>query len=463
MNQDPLTDIRRETFNMAPATPAEDPQVVYDSYCAHSSGFRVHTETTIQAALFSQYPFYNLTSTPCDLIAYAHAGHAIATLNEDVHPTLRSWNFEPATLQPLDGSEAGRLEQTILFGRFDYVWQDHRFQVFVVDGQNTILSQCDRRYYVLSQPATAGEKDQAGSEVMDALVLAASNWSEKAHDQVWVYDQGSWSKDNELWRMVHSGNWKDIILEESTKSSIVRDVIGFFDARETYAEFGTPWKRGLIFHGSPGNGKTTTAKVLMKALMARPKPVSTLVVKTLAQPCFPPQMSVGQIFTKARQAAPCLLLFEDVDSLVTDQVRSYFFNEVDGLANNEGILMIGSTNDLDKLHHGLSKRPSRFDRKYCFSNPSFEERVRYCEYWSKKLSSKPAAATPSTLPHHIASITDGFSFAYLKEAYVASLLTLVRDLALEVMPAEEEDDRKWGRFGNLLQQQAVALREDITE
>lgn len=86
----------------------------------------------------------------------------------------------------------------------------------------------------------------------------------------------------------------------------------------------------------------------MKALTARPKPVPTLVVKTLAQRSGP-QVSVRQIFTKARQQAPCLLLFEDVDSLVTDQVRSYFFNEVDGLEHNDGILMIGSTNNCRSL------------------------------------------------------------------------------------------------------------------
>ena len=107
-------------------------------------------------------------------------------------------SFEPTARQPSDGGAAGRLTQAILFGRFDYVWQDHRFQVFVVDGQNNLMGQCDRRCYVLSQPATAGEKDQAGSEAMEALVLAASIWLEKSHDQVWVYDQGRWSKDNEL-------------------------------------------------------------------------------------------------------------------------------------------------------------------------------------------------------------------------------------------------------------------------
>lgn len=80
---------------------------------------------------------------------------------------------------------------------------------------------------------------------------------------------------------------------------------------------------------------------------------------------------------------------------------------------------------------------------------------------SQKLSGRPAAAMPSTVPHHIASITDGFSFAYLKETYIASLLTLVQYSAKEDMPAETEDDRKWGRFGNLLQQQVATLREDI--
>lgn len=83
----------------------------------------------------------------------------------------------------------------------------------------------------------------------------------------------------------------------------------------------------------------------MKTLMARADPIPTLYVKTLSQRGFPPEMSVRQIFTKARQTAPCLLLFEDVDSLVTDEVRSYFLNEVDGLENNDGILMIASTNN----------------------------------------------------------------------------------------------------------------------
>ena len=222
--------------------PKEDPQAVYDIFRAHNSGLRIHTDTTIQAALLSQYPSYILTSTTCDLIDYAQTGHAIASLNEDVHPTLRSWTFEPTARQPLDGSAAGRLRETIVFGRYDYIWQDHRFQVFVVDGQNSLMGQCDRRCYVLYRPGQTEERDQARSEVTEALILAASIWSQQSHEQVWVYDQGRWSKDKELWRVVQSGNWEDVILEESTKRAILRDVIGFFDARETYEEYGTVWK-----------------------------------------------------------------------------------------------------------------------------------------------------------------------------------------------------------------------------
>lgn len=67
-------------------------------------------------------------------------------------------------------------------------------------------------------------------------------------------------------------------------------------------------------------------------------------------------MAISDIFSRARQLAPCYLIFEDLDSLVSDSVRSYFLNEVDGLKGNDGIFMIGSTNHLDRLDPGISVR-----------------------------------------------------------------------------------------------------------
>jgi transitional endoplasmic reticulum ATPase len=84
----------------------------------------------------------------------------------------------------------------------------------------------------------------------------------------------------------------------------------------------------------------------MRSLMGRRSQlIPTLYVKTIASRVVGPQGTLRLIFTKARQTAPCLLVFEDIDSIVTDEVRSYFFNEVDGLEDNNGILILGSTND----------------------------------------------------------------------------------------------------------------------
>lgn len=136
---------------------------------------------------------------------------------------------------------------------------------------------------------------------------------------------------------------------------------------------------------------------------------------------------MGYIFAKARQEAPCYLVFEDLDSLVSDRVRSFFLNEVDGLHANDGILMVGSTNHLELLDPGIAKRPSRFDRKYFFPNPDLDQRVKYCEYWREKLKGNHDVKFPDTLCKRIAGITDKFSFAYIQEAFVAALLIIATE------------------------------------
>ena len=87
--------------------------------------------------------------------------------------------------------------------------------------------------------------------------------------------------------------------------------------------------------------------------------------------------------------------------------------------------MVASTNHLDQLDPGLSSRPSRFDRKYLFPLPSEEERILYCDYWRGKLKGKQVKIEfPKKICPAVAIITDGFSFAYIQEAFVASLLAI---------------------------------------
>jgi AAA+ superfamily predicted ATPase len=69
----------------------------------------------------------------------------------------------------------------------------------------------------------------------------------------------------------------------------------------------------------------------MHTLYERKPPVLTLYVKTA-----PSSYDIGSIFRFARSMTPCMLVLEDIDTIVTERIRSYFFNEVDGLENNDG-------------------------------------------------------------------------------------------------------------------------------
>jgi transitional endoplasmic reticulum ATPase len=88
-----------------------------------------------------------------------------------------------------------------------------------------------------------------------------------------------------------------------------------------------------------------------------------MLIKAPSQDFMGDEFAISEVFKKARQNSPCVVILEDLDSQINDQNRSFFLNELDGLQSNDGLLLIGSTNHLDRLDPGLSTRPSRFDRK----------------------------------------------------------------------------------------------------
>jgi SpoVK/Ycf46/Vps4 family AAA+-type ATPase len=234
----------------------------------------------------------------------------------------------------------------------------------------------------------------------------------------------------------------------------------FFDSKDVYDDLGVPWKRGLIFYGPAGNGKTISIKALMHTLAERKDSIPTLYVKTA-----PRTFDIGRIFLLARQMSPCLLVLEDIDTIVTAATRSYFFNEVDGLENNDGILMVASTNHLDQLDPGLSKRPSRFDRKYLFPLPSKAERIQYVQFWRQKLEAKPEVEFPELLVEPIAGITHDFSFAYIQEAFVSALLDIAHHRDKDEEFADEtgggDEDLEKYELWRTIKEQVKILREEM--
>ena len=101
--------------------------------------------------------------------------------------------------------------------------------------------------------------------------------------------------------------------------------------------------------------------------------------------------------------------------------------------------MIGSTNHLNKLDPAISKRPSRFDRKYHFNLPGVAERAAYAAFWRQKLIGSDMVDFRVELCELIAKLTEGFSFAYLKELFVIVLLTIARGGTGDEVEEEEED------------------------
>ena len=121
---------------------------------------------------------------------------------------------------------------------------------------------------------------------------------------------------------------------------------------------------------------------------------------------------------------------------------------------------------MELLDPGISRRPSRFDRKYLFPLPSLSERTQYCEYWRGKLAANPEIEFPRLLCAAIAKITDAFSFAYMKEAFVASLLALVVRKQGRCLGALQERGSGGGELDDLplwkeIQKQVKNLRREL--
>ena len=167
--------------------------------------------------------------------------------------------------------------------------------------------------------------------------------------------------------------------------------------------------------GPPGNGKTHAIKAIVNSLH---KPC--LYVKSFQVEQQSEHDAIRNVFARARKSSPCLLILEDLDSLITDSNRSFFLNELDGFAENTGLVVLATTNHPEKLDTAILDRPSRFDRKYHFDLPAATERSAFLTLWAGRLevSMQPSNDGISEAVNR----TEGFSFAYLKELGLSAMM-----------------------------------------
>ena len=297
----------------------------------------------------------------------------------------------------------GKTEDAINKGWFDVTWQEHTLEILIMTIEGNGMY---KNHFWLLADTEAVVRD---------FYAAVCKWNAEIRAEVLVFDDGHWHKDEHLFQDIKNSTFENLILRGDFKQEIREDVEQFFQSRELYEEHDIPWKRGLLFVGPAGNGKTHTLKALINTIG-----YPCLYVKSFRAPHtgMADEANIRQVFERARRNAPCVLVLEDLDSLITSQNRSFFLNELDGFAANIGIVTLATTNHPERLDPAILERPSRFDRKYPFGLPETTERKAYIALWNEAL--KPALRLTEDDINKLSDLTDTFSFAYLKELFVSS-------------------------------------------
>ena len=336
------------------------------------------------------------TEVQLDVLGFARAGHAEARLTEGVHSeVVTAW----------EGPEEGLHDQTA------NAWVSVTHEGAAID---VLLMRWMEGY----QPQRRGFVITGDEATARRFIEACAAWTAEVHEEVLVFSDGCFAKSARLHREIRSASWDDLVLRGELRQTIAADFGHFFEARATYERLGAPWRRGALFLGPPGNGKTFCVKALVNRLG---KP--TIYVRGFRHRYRTSADCIGEVFKRARHIAPCVMVLEDLDGLFDPEGLAFFLNELDGFSENSGILTLGTTNHPDRLDPALLDRPSRFDRTYAFELPDVDERRRFLELRSDRLL--PAQRLSPGLLLELAEATDGFSFAYLKELVLGALLASV--------------------------------------
>lgn len=211
---------------------------------------RQFTEGLIYDALLAKYPQHHISVVPqfsADFIAFGKASDDVIFSPQNEQGLVERSFVPPA--RRYNDEIGGAFNDRVIFGLYDYQYKSNKFLLYVADCQDGMFK--SRFSFVLFEYKSSEEKVLA-EKITDELIAAAGKFAQELHGEVLVFDQGRWQKNKELWENIQKSNWEDVILEQDRKDAIIEDVLGFFNAEPRYAEFGVPWKRGVIFYGPPG-------------------------------------------------------------------------------------------------------------------------------------------------------------------------------------------------------------------
>jgi len=187
-----------------------------------------------------------------------------------------------------------------------------------------------------------------------------------------------------------------------------------------YDKLGHKMARGILLHGPSGTGKTLLAKAV--ATESEANFVSVRGPELLSKWVGESERGIREIFRRARQASPCVIFFDEIDSIapirgaggetaVTERVVSQLLTELDGMENLRGVVVLAATNRADMIDPALL-RPGRFDKIISIPLPDIDSRKSILEISVKDVPIIKDSKEPNYVNiQKLAELTDGMSGA----------------------------------------------------
>ncbi|KFH11672.1 putative cell division cycle 48-like protein, partial [Toxoplasma gondii VAND] len=242
---------------------------------------------------------------------------------------------------------------------------------------------------------------------------------------------------------------------EDVKRNLQEMILYPIDHPEKYEKFGMSPSRGVLFYGPPGCGKTLLAKAVASECSANF--VSIKGPELLTMWFGESEANVREVFDKARAASPCVLFFDELDSIGTqrgnslgdaggagDRVMNQMLTEIDGVGPMKNLFFIGATNRPELLDEALL-RPGRLDQLIYIPLPDLPARISILQATLRKAPVAKNVPVP-----FLAQKTAGFSGADLAELCQRAAKAAIRDAiaaeelaqvnaGADEMDAEEEE------------------------
>jgi ATP-dependent 26S proteasome regulatory subunit len=202
---------------------------------------------------------------------------------------------------------------------------------------------------------------------------------------------------------------EQVILPRKTLDLLERNVVQFVCRRSRLAALGQATKKGLLFYGLPGTGKTHTIHYLAQAL-----PGHTTLLIAAEQVGL-----LGEYMTLARLLQPSIVVIEDADLIARERTEmgspceevllNKLLNEMDGLKEEADILFILTTNRPEALEAALASRPGRIDQAIEFPLPDEEGRQKLVRLYARGVEMPPEVMAA------LVRRTERVSAAFIKE------------------------------------------------